>query len=136
MFASENLFEHLARGLIGFGAVALAVYIGLKPGLGFAVVSLGLGAAALVALRGCPICWTIGLVETIWNALSAGGRCGAKGGAISDPGSAFIGSKSRRDDELPATREAPAKLPNSPPSARLARACSNAQQAQLVCAME
>jgi type VI protein secretion system component VasF len=44
--------------------------------LGFAVVSLGLGAAALVALRGCPICWTIGLVETIWNALgfSAGGR--------------------------------------------------------------
>ena len=56
MFASENLFEHLARGLIGFGAVALAVYIGLKPGLGFAVVSLGLGAAALVALRGCPIC--------------------------------------------------------------------------------
>jgi hypothetical protein len=49
MFASENLFEHLARGLIGFGAVALAVYIGLKPGLGFAVVSLGLGAAALVA---------------------------------------------------------------------------------------
>ena len=84
MFASENLFEHLARGLIGFGAVALAVYIGLKPGLGFAVVSLGLGAAALVALRGCPICWTIGLVETIWNALgfSAGGRCGAKGGAI------------------------------------------------------
>jgi hypothetical protein len=76
MFASGNLFEHLVRGLIGFGCVGLAIHVGLNPGLGFAVVSLGLGAAALVALRGCPICWTIGLVETARNAFgfSAGGR--------------------------------------------------------------
>jgi hypothetical protein len=26
---------------------------------------LGAGVAALVALRGCPMCWTVGLVETL-----------------------------------------------------------------------
>src|SRR5215471_925321 len=28
-------------------------------------LSLGAGVAALVALRGCPVCWTVGLVETL-----------------------------------------------------------------------
>src|SRR5262249_45596859 len=28
-------------------------------------LSLGAGVAALVALRGCPMCWTVGLVETL-----------------------------------------------------------------------
>jgi hypothetical protein len=26
---------------------------------------LGAGVAALVALRGCPMCWTVGLVATL-----------------------------------------------------------------------
>jgi hypothetical protein len=29
------------------------------------LASLALGVAALVALRGCPVCWTIGLFETL-----------------------------------------------------------------------
>jgi uncharacterized membrane protein YedE/YeeE len=48
------------------GAVAAAL-------LAFAIVqqtahpwaSLSAGVAALVALRGCPMCWTVGLVETL-----------------------------------------------------------------------
>ena len=44
-----------------------------SEGLAWAIVhrtahpwlSLGAGVAALVALRGCPMCWTVGLVETL-----------------------------------------------------------------------
>ena len=38
MFASKSIPEHLARGAI---------------------------AVALVFLRGCPTCWTVGLVQTV-----------------------------------------------------------------------
>ena len=61
MFGSALLGAHLMRG-----AAAAAL-------LGWAIVdqtahpwlSLGAGVAALVALRGCPMCWTVGLVETL-----------------------------------------------------------------------
>jgi len=61
MFGSASLGAHLMRG-----AAAAAL-------LGFAIVqqtahpwaSLSAGVAALVALRGCPMCWTVGLVETL-----------------------------------------------------------------------
>lgn len=65
MFASKTYLEHLARGVIGVAAIALAVYFG-RIGGGIAVVaSLALGIAALAALRGCPICWAVGLVEIV-----------------------------------------------------------------------
>src|SRR3982074_3523459 len=61
MFGSSFLGAHLMRG-----AAATAL-------LGWAIVhqtahpwlSLGAGVAALVALRGCPMCWTMGLVATL-----------------------------------------------------------------------
>jgi hypothetical protein len=60
-FASSSLTRHLARGVIGFGgligAFALLPVIGL-----FSLLLLPLG---VLALRGCPMCWTIGLLETI-----------------------------------------------------------------------
>lgn len=60
-FASASVPRHLARGAVGFGAlvgsVALLPFVGL--------VSLLLAPIALVALRGCPMCWAIGLMETI-----------------------------------------------------------------------
>lgn len=61
MFASKSLGEHLLRGLIGVAALTGAAAYG---GLGWPL--LVLLPAALVALRGCPACWTIGLVETVW----------------------------------------------------------------------
>jgi len=60
MFASNTLLEHSLRGVVGIGAFWYAVTIAATHPLG----SLALGALALLAFRGCPICWTIGLVET------------------------------------------------------------------------
>ncbi|MDI2129144.1 hypothetical protein QI554_23650 [Yinghuangia seranimata] len=60
-FASASVPRHLARGAVGFGA--LVASLALLPVVG--VVSLLLAPVGLVALRGCPMCWAIGLVETI-----------------------------------------------------------------------
>ena len=60
MFASNTLIEHVLRGAIGIGALWLAVAIAAThPWSSFA-----LGVVVLIAFRGCPICWTIGLFET------------------------------------------------------------------------
>ena len=74
-FASATLTRHLARGAIGFGGMLGG--LALIPVVG--LVALLLVPVGLVALRGCPMCWTMGLVQT----LSAGrvgrecvdGRC-------------------------------------------------------------
>ncbi|WP_131741301.1 hypothetical protein [Actinomadura roseirufa] len=60
-FASASLTRHLARGAAGFGALAGAV--ALPPVAGPA--ALLLAPVALVALRGCPTCWFVGLLQTI-----------------------------------------------------------------------
>jgi len=61
MFASNALLEHSLRGVVGIGALWYAVTIAATHPLG----SLALGVLALLAFRGCPICWAIGLVETV-----------------------------------------------------------------------
>jgi hypothetical protein len=60
-FASPSLSRHLARGAIGFGLIGSA--IGLTPSVGPEMLLLA--PLGMVALRGCPMCWTLGLVETI-----------------------------------------------------------------------
>jgi hypothetical protein len=60
-FASATVPRHLARGAVGFGALVGA--LALLPVTG--PVSLLLVPVGLVALRGCPMCWAIGLVETV-----------------------------------------------------------------------
>jgi uncharacterized protein YaaW (UPF0174 family) len=61
MFGSAFLSAHLMRGAAAAALLAWAiVHQTGRPSL-----SLGAGVAALVALRGCPICWTMGLVETL-----------------------------------------------------------------------
>ena len=66
MFASKTLTEHLARGVVGLGAFALALMLANTSVL-FPIVLLPLG---LFALRGCPLCWTMGLGETLLAKLS------------------------------------------------------------------
>ncbi|WP_437826603.1 hypothetical protein [Sorangium sp. So ce1153] len=61
MLASRSLVEHLARGVLGFGAVAASAL--LAPASRWA--SLALLPVALVALRGCPMCWALGLIQTV-----------------------------------------------------------------------
>lgn len=60
-FTSSSLPRHLARGAIGFGSLVGAFV--LLPAIGPA--SLLLLPIGLVALRGCPMCWALGLVQTL-----------------------------------------------------------------------
>ena len=60
-FASASIAEHLARGAVGLGALGASVLAASShPWLSLLALPV-----ALIALRGCPTCWTIGLVQTI-----------------------------------------------------------------------
>jgi hypothetical protein len=80
-FASASLARHVTRGVIGFGALAGSV--ALLPVVGW--VGLLLLPIGVVALRGCPMCWVIGLVETVSRGRvrrdCADGRCRLAGPA-------------------------------------------------------
>ncbi|WP_405359749.1 hypothetical protein OG535_13015 [Kitasatospora sp. NBC_00085] len=60
-FSSTSLPRHLARGAVGFGA--LAGSFALVPVAG--PVSLLLLPVGVLALRGCPMCWAVGLAQTV-----------------------------------------------------------------------
>ena len=61
LFATQTLTGHVIRG-----AVALALlYLAIEQQHLHPVASLLAALLALVALRGCPVCWTIGLAEAI-----------------------------------------------------------------------
>ncbi len=67
MFCSSSIGIHLLRGLGAAALLALAVYLAADPG---ASIAVRLAAAPLIAgtfflLRGCPMCWLVGLFETI-----------------------------------------------------------------------
>ena len=61
MFASKSLVEHLLRGLVGLAALfaASSLIASSHPWLGLLLLPV-----AILALRGCPTCWLLGLVET------------------------------------------------------------------------
>ncbi|MFJ3927659.1 hypothetical protein [Streptomyces sp. NPDC090022] len=61
VFTSSTLPRHVVRGAAGFGLLAAAVL--LLPVLGAGSVLPAV--AGLVALRGCPLCWTLGLVQML-----------------------------------------------------------------------
>ena len=65
MFASQTIIGHLMRGAIGVALIGWAV-LHQSSAPAFAVIAIVL---AIVAMRGCPLCWTIGLVATIANRL-------------------------------------------------------------------
>jgi hypothetical protein len=70
MFGNRSVVVHLLRGAVGYGAVCLSIAtMHQSPILSFALVGV-----ALVALRGCPVCWTVGLFETIAVRLLATGN--------------------------------------------------------------
>ncbi len=58
---SASLARHLTRGALGFGLIGSAV--ALIPSVGPA--ALVLVAPGMVALRGCPTCWLVGLIQTV-----------------------------------------------------------------------
>jgi hypothetical protein len=69
-FASRSIAVHLVRGMAG--ALSLAAVPALpfaSAPIGSSLVAAGLLALTLVAWRGCPMCWVVGLTQTIANAL-------------------------------------------------------------------
>lgn len=60
IFASESLVGHLLRGALGIYLLAWAIQNQAQGALPWAAAF-----GALLAFRGCPTCWTIGLVESI-----------------------------------------------------------------------
>lgn len=78
--AGDSLVRHLARGAIGFGLIGAA--LALIPSVG--VTALLLMLPGMAALRGCPTCWFVGLVQK----LSAGrlrGTCSENGCSLRTP---------------------------------------------------
>jgi len=63
MFSSRGLAEHILRGVVGLVALQQAMALSATQPL----QSLVLAGTALLAFRGCPVCWTIGLVETAYH---------------------------------------------------------------------
>ena len=61
MFSSKTLLEHIVRGIVGIGGLALAM--ALAPFLG--AFSLLFILVSLWAFRGCPMCWLTGLFEAL-----------------------------------------------------------------------
>jgi nicotinamide riboside transporter PnuC len=61
MFASKTIAAHLLRGVIAVALIAWAL-LHQSPNPAIAVAA---GVAAVAAMKGCPMCWTIGLLETI-----------------------------------------------------------------------
>ncbi|MFI2735635.1 hypothetical protein [Streptomyces sp. NPDC018711] len=60
-FASSSVPRHLARGAVGFGLIIGS--IALVPLAGPA--TLLAAPLALIAFRGCPTCWMVGLAQTV-----------------------------------------------------------------------
>jgi len=71
MFASSSLTEHLVRGLVGIGALSTAVWVGTDAGWPAVLGSVTLGLVSLIAFRGCPVCWSIGLFSMARRSLTS-----------------------------------------------------------------
>jgi hypothetical protein len=73
MFASKTISAHLARGAIGIAALATAFSAAnTHPWLALAALPL-----AFIAFRGCPTCWTLGLIQTVVARLQGKARSDA-----------------------------------------------------------
>ena len=81
MFKSGSVVEHIVRGVLGFGLLGVGLLY--SPMLGW--WTLALFGGALVCFRGCPTCWTAGLVETVLHRKvhksCIDGSCGPVGGS-------------------------------------------------------
>ena len=65
MFGSKTVLAQILRGVIGFGALALAIRLARHADTASVLGSATLAIVALIALRGCPVCWAVGLFETL-----------------------------------------------------------------------
>jgi hypothetical protein len=60
MFASRSVSGHLLRGAVAFTLLYFAISHQHAQPVGAILAAV----LALVLMRGCPVCWMVGLVET------------------------------------------------------------------------
>ena len=65
LFASRSVTTHLFRGAIGFSLVGCAIWAAGQAATWASPAALICAGLAVFALRGCPTCWTLGLIATI-----------------------------------------------------------------------
>jgi hypothetical protein len=58
---SRSIGVHVAKGFVGF----TSVWIALKFSSVLGWWTLIPATVALLAFKGCPMCWTVGLLETV-----------------------------------------------------------------------
>ena len=64
MYCSTSIGAHMLRGLGAAGLLALSFYVGARvPALPLLIIPMLIGAVLL--LRGYPMCWVMGLFETV-----------------------------------------------------------------------
>jgi hypothetical protein len=61
MFRSRSIAGQIIRGTLGFGFLAIALLYAQQLGWWTLVPAIG----ALVCFGGCPMCWIVGLIETV-----------------------------------------------------------------------
>ena len=61
IFGNRTIGLHLLRGVLGLAAL----YMSFSTFRGSTWATLICLGAALFLLKGCPMCWTLGLIETI-----------------------------------------------------------------------
>lgn len=64
MFGSKTLVRHIVRGLIGVAAIAAAVFLAKRGDAASSIGAALLVIGAVIAWRGCPMCWVAGLFNT------------------------------------------------------------------------
>ena len=63
----QNAFRARRARRVGVRCDLAGHFVCQSAGTAATAASMALGLAALVTLRGCPICWTTGLVEMVWS---------------------------------------------------------------------
>lgn len=66
VFASQTLTGHLLRGTVALGLL----YAAISQQHAYPEWAVVAGVLALVVMRGCPVCWTVALVETVMQRFS------------------------------------------------------------------
>ena len=61
IFPSRTVLFHIFRGILGFGFLAIALEYSHTLGWWTLVPVI----AAIICLGGCPMCWIIGLIDTV-----------------------------------------------------------------------
>lgn len=67
MFCSSSIGVHLFRGLMALVLVAAGLYLLGTPTLWMTLLAVACFGGAFLLFRGCPMCWLMGLFETMAN---------------------------------------------------------------------